>query len=298
MNTISVCAVCNSTELHPYLEVRDFFLTGEPYRILTCKHCGCGLTDPQPGPDEVGRYYRSEAYISHSASQKGILNKLYLLARNVTLQRKYKLVKAFSGRSSGSILDVGCGSGELLHYFQERSWQTRGIEPDESTRRGAGQKYHLQIEGSESLAGIPSRSQHVISFWHSLEHIADLHGILAQVKRIVRPDGVLMIAVPNYTSLDAACYGPHWAAWDTPRHLYHFTPRALDHLVRHHGMKIQQTLPMKLDAYYVSMLSERYRHGWVNYPRAFWNGWRSNLHARSHKNACSSLIYVIKPENT
>lgn len=297
MKKLTRCTVCQSSDLHPYLEVRDHFLTGESFSILTCRQCECGLTDPRPDPDELGNYYQSRAYISHSASSRGITNKVYLLARLRTLRKKYKLVRSFSKQAAGSILDVGCGSGEFLYFLKKRKWETRGIEIDETTRMGAMKKYQLQIGGSDLLKDLPDQSQHVVTFWHSLEHIADLHGTLNQVKRILRADGVLFIAVPNYTSQDAAEYGSHWAAWDVPRHLYHFTPITMDYLTGNHGMSIRHVIPMKLDAYYVSVLSERYRYGRVNYLRAFRNGWRSNQYARTHANTFSSLLYVIDPEN-
>ncbi|HNS17101.1 MAG TPA: class I SAM-dependent methyltransferase [Bacteroidales bacterium] len=297
MNTISNCPVCQSPDLHPYLEVRDLFLTNETFVIRICPNCGCGITDPRPTAEEIARYYQSRSYISHSASSKGLLNKLYLIARNYTLWKKYNLIRTQSRQSPGTILDIGCGSGDFLGYFQKRKWETLGIEPDEPTRQAAMRNYPLHIGGSELFTQIPTRSHHVITLWHSLEHIAGLHETFAQVKRILRPDGVLFIAVPNYTSRDAAFYGPYWAAWDVPRHLVHFTPQTMDRLVRQYGLKIQCSLPMKLDAYYISMLSERYQHGRVNYLRAIRNGWRSNRYARSHENTFSSLIYVIKPEN-
>ena len=173
-----------------------------------------------------------------------------------------------------------------------------GIEPDEHTRTTAMNQYHLPIEGPGKLRDIPTDTYDIITLWHSLEHIADLSETLECLRRILSPGGNLLVAVPNHTSLDASLYGPYWAAWDVPRHLFHFSPRSVDVLMQKHHFRITQTIPMKMDAYYISFLSEKYQHGKINYARALRNGWRSNRFARTQENACSSMIYVMEKENT
>ncbi|HOW24061.1 MAG TPA: class I SAM-dependent methyltransferase [Bacteroidales bacterium] len=297
MKKHTVCPVCLTPLPDPVMELRDHFLTGETFHLLKCKQCGCGVTDPWPEEEELKRYYRSMDYISHSASSKGLINKLYLGIRIVTLRQKYRLICRLSRRSRGAILDVGCGSGELLHLFSKKHWIVSGIETDEQTRLEAVRKYHLPVGDSRSLNEIRSGSCDVITLWHSLEHIARPSETLEQLRRILTPGGILLVAVPNHASLDAMIYGPCWAAWDVPRHLFHFTYHAMETLMRQHHFRIIHTLPMKRDAYYISLLSERYKHGRINYARALRNGWRSNRYARKNNHTCSSMIYVLKPEN-
>jgi len=297
MKKITACPVCQSPLPDPIMDIRDHFLTGETFRLLKCRRCGCGVTDPWPEGQEMNRYYRTEEYISHSASSTGIINKLYLLIRTFTLRKKYRLVRRVTGRSWGSILDVGCGSGELLQLFRKRHWIVGGIEPDENTRRKAISRYHLPISDSVALQDMLSGTFDVITCWHSLEHIAFLPDTLTQLRRLLAPGGTLIVAVPNHDSRDAMIYGPFWAAWDMPRHLFHFTPGAMEALMKQHHFRIVETIPLKMDAYYISMLSEKYRSGKPRYARALRNGYHSNRYARANKNGYSSMIYVLKQEN-
>jgi SAM-dependent methyltransferase len=279
------------------MDIRDHFLTGETFRLLKCQRCGCGVTDPWPEGQEMDRYYRTEDYISHSASSKGIINKMYLFIRTFTLRKKYRLICRVTRRSWGSILDVGCGSGELLYLFRKKHWITGGIEPDENARHRAISQYQLPVGDNGSLKDILSGTFDVITLWHSLEHIGGISETLAQLRRILATDGTLIIAVPNHASKDALIYGPFWAAWDVPRHLFHFTYNAIETLMQQYNFRIAKTLPMKMDAYYISILSEKYKSGKTHYARALRNGWLSNHYARANKNAYSSMIYVLKKEN-
>lgn len=298
MKKITTCPVCGSLLPDPHMDIRDHFLTGETFHLLICRRCGCGVTDPWPEGQEMDRYYQSRDYISHSASSKGIVNKIYLFIRKIAIRKKYRLVCNVAKRSRGSILDVGCGSGELLYLFKKKHWNVGGIEPDENTRRKAISRYLLPIGDNGSLKDIVTGSFDVITLWHSLEHIANISETLAQLRRILTPDGTLIVAVPNLTSKDAMIYGPFWAAWDVPRHLFHFSYSAIETLMQQHKFRIAETLPMKMDAYYISMLSEKYKYGKIHYARALRNGWLSNLYARANKNPYSSMIYVMKQENT
>lgn len=294
MRKVELCPVCRSSVLSPYLETKDHFLTGEVFEIIRCAHCGCLLTDPQPGSHELAHYYQSPEYVSHSVSLKSLSNAFYVLIRKFTLRNKFRLIRSLSGVSSGSILDVGCGSGELLRLFRKKNWLTTGVEPSEAARQRAIRKYHLDVGDSDMLGSLSPATYDAITLWHSLEHIRNLDETLYHLKRLLAPDGILLVAVPNWRSWDASYYRDFWAAWDVPRHLYHFTDESMKALMQRYGMRVLAHIPMKLDAYYVCMLSEKYKTGRQRYLKAMRNGWRSNRNARSDIYTYSSLIYVIK----
>ncbi|MCK4679401.1 MAG: class I SAM-dependent methyltransferase [Bacteroidales bacterium] len=292
MEKIESCIICGEDQFTHYLDCKDHFLSKQIFTIVECTGCGFRFINPRPFTGELGKYYKSESYISHSGTKKGFINKIYLLARKFTQDRKYNIVQAF--KSTGSILDIGCGSGELLKLFQKKGWKTVGIEPDELVRKTAINRYSLDIREEVALKKIPDGAFDVITMWHVLEHVPDLIDRVKEVKRILKKDGILIVAVPNCNSMDAKIYGEHWAAYDVPRHLSHFTKDSIAMLFRNHGMVIAKILPMKLDAFYVSMLSEKYKRGKINYFTAAKNGLLSNMRAKKNQNEYSSLIFIIK----
>lgn len=294
MKKMESCIICGEDQFVHYLDCKDHFLSKQTFSIVECVRCGFRFINPRPLTGELGKYYKSENYISHSGTRKGFINKIYLLARKFTLKRKYNIVQAF--KSSGSMLDIGCGSGELLNLFQEKGWKIVGVEPDELVRNAAISRYSLDIREEASLKKITDGSFDVVTMWHVLEHVPGLVDRVKEVKRLLKNDGILVVAVPNSNSMDAKIYGEHWAAYDVPRHLWHFTKDSIAMLFRNHGMVIAKILPMKLDAFYVSMLSEKYKEGKINYLRAAKNGLLSNKGAKKNKNEYSSLIFIIKKD--
>ena len=134
----------------------------------------------------------------------------------------------------------------------------------------------------------------MITLWHVLEHVHDLHNYLQQFKKLLKQDGRLLIAVPNYTSFDASVYKEYWAAYDVPRHLYHFSPFSMNLLINRNGMRVVKYRPMWFDSFYVSFLSSKYKNaGRTNWITASWNGTVSNLKALFNKKKCSSVTYII-----
>jgi 2-polyprenyl-3-methyl-5-hydroxy-6-metoxy-1,4-benzoquinol methylase len=196
-----------------------------------------------------------------------------------------------SGLSTGKLLDVGCGTGAFLLAMKESGWEVKGLEPDEKAK-GLAQQKGLDVDDSSVLFSLPENSFDVITLWHVLEHVHELHSYMEQLRKLLRPKGVLFIAVPNYTSGDAGHYGSAWAAYDVPRHLYHFSPASMHKLLSLHQLTAAEIMPMWFDSYYVSMLSEKYKGG--NIISAFLQGANSNIRAAGNHQRCSSLIYVIK----
>jgi SAM-dependent methyltransferase len=296
MYEIRECSVCGGTEFNIYMKCKDYFLSQEEFNIMTCKSCGFRFTNPRPDENMLGNYYESDDYISHSNKKSGIISRIYQLVRKHTLKRKYRLVSKYC--KSGSILDIGSATGEFLNYFKQNNWEVCGIEPDSDAREYAVKNYQINVFEEAELLNFESNKFDVISMWHVLEHVAPLQNRIEQIKRVLKENGVLIVAVPNSDSLDAKIYKNFWAAWDVPRHLYHFTQGSIRQLFEKNSFKLIETKAMKFDSYYVSLLSEKYKSHKANYHKALWNGFRSNVHARSNNKEYSSLIYIFRRVNT
>jgi len=292
MKTISNCPVCNSTKFNHFLTCKDYTVSRQDFNIVSCADCNFKFTNPRPHDEKLGDYYKSEEYISHSNTSKGIISKLYHLVRNYTLGRKVKLVSEYVSR--GTILDYGCGTGMFLNACKKNGWETFGMEPDSGARKIASEMSLKTFPDKNSLkAEIGNKQVDAITLWHVLEHVTDLEETLSFFKTNLKATGVLIIAVPNYTSYDAQYYKQFWAAYDVPRHLYHFEINTISKLLSPYGFKLAETKPMKFDSFYVSMLSEKYKTGSIKCLSAFISGLKSNVKAKQAKDY-SSVIYVFK----
>lgn len=286
------CPVCDSSSIEHSITVKDFSVSGKAFPVWICRNCSFRFTQDVPSMSEIGPYYAFEDYISHTETRKGVINQLYHTVRQITLQQKRKQITRLSPKKTGSILDIGCGTGAFLETMKHAGWDTLGLEPDEKARQKAIDR-SLSVYPSEHLFNI-NKTFDVITMWHVLEHVHDLHAYLEKIHSLLEPDGVLLVAVPNYTSRDQLAYQQFWAAYDVPRHLYHFSPSSMQQLMSKYGFQLMKTLPMWFDSFYVSMLSEKYRNGKVNYLSAFLHGIQSNFYAIMDSSKCSSIIYVLK----
>lgn len=287
---IESCPSCNSKEFVNHMICDDHSVSKESFAIMKCTNCELLVTSPRPDKNSIGSYYQSEDYISHTNQANSPINWIYKLARNYTLRQKFNLISKVASKQS--VLDYGCGTGHFLNYVQKhKSWKTVGVEPDELARTNARSEHDLDVV--ESLSDLTDKKYGVITLWHVLEHVHDLTETIETLKNHLFKDGSLIVAVPNYESLDQKIYEKYWAAYDVPRHLYHFNQLTVKELMKYHQLKLQQVLPMKLDSYYVSMLSEKYKFGKTNYFNSFVNGWKSNSWARNNNNNYSSLIYIF-----
>lgn len=288
------CPVCNSEKIAPQLTAEDFTVSHQQFSVWHCSNCTLRFTQDVPAQDAIGPYYQSDSYISHSDTKKGLVNTLYHLVRKRTLNGKRKMVIAETGMSRGAILDIGCGTGAFLHTMKIAGWEITGLEPDDTARKKAAELYGLQPEGPDKLFQLQPASYNAITMWHVLEHVHQLHDYIKQLAALVAPKGKIIIAVPNYTSKDAEMYQEFWAAYDVPRHLYHFSPASMRQLISSYGLTVKKVKPMWFDSFYVSMLSEQYKTGKGNIVKAFFNGFISNCKAFTDKERCSSVIYIIE----
>lgn len=290
------CPVCGSTQIRPVFLAKDYTVSGEVFPIEECMSCSLRFTQDVPDQESIGPYYKSEEYISHSNTSKGLVSRMYQKVRTRTMRQKAMLVERYTGKQAGRLLDLGCGTGTFLNTMKGRGWEVAGLEPDADARAMAKQLYNLDIAPSHELYELGVARFDAITLWHVLEHVHELHAYMDQLKKLLKPDGVLMIAVPNYTSRDADIYEQYWAAYDVPRHLYHFSPRAMEVLTGRHGLRIRKLLPMWFDSFYVSLLSSKYKYGSTRYIGAGLHGVSSNINTAGNTKECSSVIYVIGKE--
>lgn len=275
--------------LQSYLKCKDYTVSNEEYEVMFNKEFDMLVTTPVP--KNISDYYKSEDYISHTDSKKSLLDKVYQSVKNITLKRKLKLINSFN-TTSKNILDVGAGTGDFLKVCATNSWNVFGTEPDEGARKIALEK---GINLQEDLSEFKNQKFDVITLWHVLEHVGNLQEYITTLNNLLSEKGRLIIAVPNYKSDDAKHYKQFWAAFDVPRHLWHFSQTSISKLFAEVNMSVDKTLPMKFDAYYVSLLSEKYKSGKMNPIKSFYRGFLSNLKAKTTKEY-SSLIYVLKKE--
>lgn len=292
MLTLTNCPICDSKEFDHIITCNDYTVSQNPFNIVGCTQCSFRFTNPRPTNDNLPDFYKSINYISHSDTKKGFVSQVYHLVRKYTLNQKLKLLQA--NVAVANLLDYGCGTGMFLKQANAKGWNSFGTEPDEGARDLSNSNKKLAFENKQELNAFdPLITFNAITLWHVLEHVTDLPETLNFFKQKLNPNGVLIIAVPNYNSYDAKHYKAHWAAYDLPRHLYHFEAKTISQLLAKYGFALHETYPMKFDSFYVSMLSEKYLSDRINYLKAFLVGLRSNLKAKKASDY-SSVIYVFK----
>lgn len=289
---LSECPVCSASNLRNHMVVKDHSVSKESFNIMVCDNCNFHFTNPRPSEDEIGKYYDSEEYISHTDQANSPINLIYKIARQYALRSKKKLINSIAKDKKGRILDYGCGTGYFLETMKSNDWKTYGIEPNDKARAIATQK--VKVKRSIDELDLKNKKFDIITLWHVLEHIHDLNSTIKSLKTILKEKGKIIIAVPNIESYEESIFGEEWAAYDVPRHLYHFSQETMKTLMLKHGLKIKKTYPMKLDAYYISLLSNKYKFAKYKFINSFITGYKSNTYASKNKNNYSSLIYIIK----
>ena len=272
-----------------FISCIDHSVSGEKFDLLYDDEYDMLITTPQPDPEKLQKYYETEEYISHTDSKKNAFEKIYQLIKKYSLNKKIKLVNKHTSKK-GSMLDIGAGTGDFLLAAKKNGWITEGIEPNENARNLAKGKKIQLVDDINNLNG---KKYDVITMWHVLEHIPNLIEHIKTLQNLLIDEGVLIIAVPNYKSYDANYYKEFWAAYDVPRHLWHFSKKSIENLFLKERLKVIKTKALKFDSYYVSLLSEKYKTGQMNPIKAFYIGLKSNLKAKSTGNY-SSIIYIIK----
>ena len=312
--TINTCPICGSSEIEKAFDIVDHFSTKETFPICDCGSCGFRFTNNFPSEDTIGKYYNSPDYISHSDTKEGLINHLYHFFRNQMLKKKVNLVsklvsetlskpipdseysKKSKPKDNIHLLDIGSGTGYFLNAAKDKGFKVFGIEKDIKAREYSITHFGLDVQDEQSLWNIGNESFDVITLWHVLEHMQNLNEVVAKLKSILKPNGVMILALPNHKSHDAKKYKEYWAAYDVPRHLWHFTPHTVEKLLNKHQFKIIKQKTMPLDAFYISMLSEKYRdkNSLMQYLSALASGTIGYLRSLSDINQSSSVIYILQ----
>lgn len=304
MKKEDLLSVLNPDELEIYLQSKDHSVTKEPFTLMLDKQSDLLLTHPKPLPSQLPKYYESDEYISHTDGNQTFIEKVYQIVKGIAIKNKIKLVDNWI-QEEEFLLDVGCGTGDFLKSCIDKKWHVFGVEPNDAAKNLAEQKLGLK-RGSVIFSSLDEMIQKnnskplkgkfsVITLWHVLEHVPEPLDYLKTLKDLLKPNGRIILALPNYKSHDAVHYKNFWAAYDLPRHLFHFSRKSVSFFAGKVNMKVENVLPMPFDAFYVSLLSEKYAKGKTNYFAALYRGLVSNRKAKS-SGEYSSLIYILKTE--
>lgn len=290
------CPICGNEDFEVKIQVKDHSISKEIFDIGMCTNCQMHVTLNPPGPEKIGAYYASDVYISHSDTTESLMDRLYHRVRQRMLARKHQIVSQSAGVGQGKLLDIGSGTGYFPAFMSKKGWTVEAIEVDPGARKLSIDKFGLQVYGGDKIGQLDACSYDAITMWHVLEHVDDIERYFQAMHNALKDDGVLIIAVPNHESWDARKYGEHWAAWDVPRHLWHFAPQQMQLLAEKYVFRCVDMLPMPMDAHYVSMLSEKYKGRSFSLFRGAINGLKSNMHAQGKPEKSSSVIYILKKQ--
>lgn len=292
---LNECPLCGSKGLFSVMTAVDQYVSHEAFDLVQCPSCGFLMTQDVPCEKYIGAYYKADDYISHSDTNKGLMERLYHGVRSVMLSRKERLIRSLLGRC-GRLLDIGTGTGYFPSFAKGRGWNVTATEMSDEARAFARAHFSLDVLEPEAFYDFPSGGFDVVTLWHVLEHMEHLDEVWKRIHEILDDNGFLVVAVPNSLSRDAWHYKSRWAAYDVPRHLWHFTPSTLKAWAQKHGFRLMDIRRMPFDSFYVSMLSEKQMgHNW-SFVLGMWEGFLSYCAALFSRNRCSSLIYVLKKD--
>jgi 2-polyprenyl-3-methyl-5-hydroxy-6-metoxy-1,4-benzoquinol methylase len=290
----NVCPLCLSEKIFLHFRCIDHFISKEVFEIYKCLSCSFEFTREYPEETEIAPYYKSDDYISHSDISKGFLNKIYRIARNVMLWKKRLIIETATGLKKGSILDIGSGTGYFAAMMKKTGWQVKGIEINEKARDFSISHFGLEITGPDHIKTIESNSFDCITLWHVLEHFHDPFKYISDIILLLKPGGLCLVALPNCSSYDAEFYRQNWAAYDVPRHLWHFNPSTFRIFSEKAGFMTEKIIRLPLDVFYISILSERYRD---SKPAFLMGMLKASLFAFLsffNRRKSSSIIYILR----
>lgn len=296
MQIHKTCPLCGSEKISELFKCTDFYISGESFPVDECLSCHFIFTNKYPREESIARYYQSDDYISHSDTGAGLTNKIYHIVRKRMLSGKFKLLRQKSGLSSAELIDIGSGTGLFPLYLKQKGWKCEGLELSKDARDFAFQKNNIKLHHPEFIDEVNPNSIDIITMWHTLEHFHKPDKYLESAYRILKSKGLLVIAVPNHNSYDAKRYKQFWAAWDVPRHLWHFNPASIRKYLMKYDFKFESAHRLSFDSFYVSVLSEKYKKSSLSVIKGFFTGFVSWFVSLINKEKTSSLIYVFRKD--
>jgi len=289
----TVCPLCSSGQIGLYLKCSDNLLTNEEFDIYRCSSCGFVFTNGYPEEENIGRYYDSSDYISHEDNAKGLVNRIYVPAREIMLRRKKEIIRSITGLKRGSLLDIGCGTGHFAGMMFRSGWDVTGIEPGTKAREYGINLFGIRVIHPAEISDLPDGSFDCITLWHVMEHFHDPSGYAREIRRLLKFGGTCIFALPNCSSYDADFFREHWAAWDVPRHLWHYNPVTFRIFAEKEGFSIYKTMALPLDVFYISILSFHNKGAGIPFIKGIITGKWFFLRSLFRKEKSSSLLYVL-----
>lgn len=291
------CPLCDSESTGLHFQTVDFFLSNEPFTLFKCGSCGFIFTQDHPDERIIGRYYASDDYLSHNNSAKGFSSSIYRLTRSLMLKKKRGIIRKFTGLKSGNLLDIGSGTGHFISEMKMAGWQVQGIEINDKARGYAAVSLGVDVISPEQISSLPASSFDCITMWHVLEHFQEPFRYASEISRLLKPGGTCVTALPNCASFDAEYYRKFWAAYDVPRHLWHFSPSTFKLFAEKAGFIVRKIRSLPLDVFYISMLSEKYRGGNLYFLNGIIKGIWFSARAIFRIQKRSSLIFFLQKNN-
>ncbi len=229
--------------------VRRLFDFDARFHLAECAGCGLVLTVPRLSAEEIGDYYPPEYY----GDENRRFNPLFEWLITVFRRRRVRRIRAYVAK--GRVLDVGCGRGLTLSYLAEDGWSVQGVEISDVAAGHARSVLGIPVHTGDVLSTpFDEGSFDVVVLWHSLEHFAEPGAVLDRCARLLAPGGLLVVAVPNYESLQARASGRSWFHLDVPRHYVHFRLGVLVQALNARGLDVREVSHFAL---------EQNPYGWI-----------------------------------
>lgn len=291
---LSVCPLCSSDKIDLNFGCTDHFVSKKEFPVYKCSACNFSFTQNFPEEKEIAKFYESESYISHSDTSEGFSNKLYRIARKIMLRKKKRLINNITGLKKGTLLDVGSGTGYFAVTMKNAGWISKGIEVNEKARNFSISHFGLEIISPADISTLESNSYDCITLWHVLEHFHDPFNYISEIYRLLKPGARCVIALPNCKSYDAVYYNRYWAAWDVPRHLWHFNPSTFRLFSEKSGFLLEKLRILPLDVFYISQLSEKYKGSAFPFIQGISKAFIFALLTLIHRTKSSSVVYILQ----